>query len=517
MPGQTSEKVKEYQFGQCRIDLATREIFLDGKHTSVEPKAFELLVYLIENRDRAVDKDELQDSIWPGVIVTEGALSRCVMKARRATGDNDAITTVRGHGYRFVAPLEEVTSSTQASTKSNRPSLVVLPFVNIGGAESEEYFSDGITDDVITELSRFRSLMVIARPSAFRYKGQSLGAMQIRRELGVDYIVDGSVQRSGDRLRMNVRLVDAHTDSQMWSDRYDREVGDVLRVQEELAATIAATVGGRVEVTRGRAFLDNDGLASYDCLLRAQALYYEFDKGANSEARELLERAIELDPNNARALAILAAVHSMDSWTYWVEDTDESQRLSVVYGRRSIELDDSDSLAHALYAEILHDVGEETNADRHFERAIALNPSDIAARALYASKLAARGIVEPALTHLRVAEQLDPFGLGWIPLIRGSVMYAAGEFDESIAAIQSMTAPPDEALLVLVAALAQQGRLDEAAAVKDRLLASAAAQMPNYPGDTLDAWHPIIARMRGPTDDETIESFKECLRLAGWQ
>jgi TolB-like protein len=513
------DQPSEYLFGDCRISRASREVWHGDQQIAVEPKAFDLLAYLIANRERAVSKDELQDAIWPGIIVTEGALTRCVMKARRAIGDSDAIATVRAHGYRFVGLIDEpriAAAHVKPEVIRDKPSIVVLPFVSIGGGD-DEYLADGITDDVITELSRFRSLFVIARPSAFSYKGRNMGAKDVATELGVAYVVDGSVQRSGGRLRINVRLVDANADAQIWAERYDREVEDIFVVQEELAAMIAATVGGRVEVSRGRQRIDRAEFESYEYLLRALSLYYDYKPESNAEARNLLERSLEIKPDNARALAILAAVHSMDSWSYWVADENESRLASLEYGRRSIELDDSDSLAHALFGEILHDCHEPHLADHHFQRAIAINPSDIAARALYAARLSSQGDVETALKHLRVAERLDPFGYGWIPVIKASVMFNAGRYEEAIASVSEMAQPPSESIVVKIAALGQLGRTQEAQKSLSTLFAVAESEMPNFPGRCLSDWHPILWRMRSEPNEGLFDNFLEGLRLAGWE
>jgi TolB-like protein/Flp pilus assembly protein TadD len=512
-----------YTFGSCELSIASRELTRDGNLVAIEPKALAMLCYLIVNRDRAVDKNELQDQIWPGTIVTEGALTRCVMKVRRAIGDDDpksaSIKTVRGHGYRFSLPVVEGQQTPTASANldlPDKPSLAVLPFINLSNNPEQEYFSDGITEDVITELSRFRSLFVIGRHSSFSYKGRSVSSRDIARELGVAYLVDGSLQRSGDRIRINVRLVDAEKDAQMWSERFDRNIEDILVVQEEVAATVAATVGGRVEATRGRKRVDRAGLESYDCLLRAQALYYNFAKESNAEARELLQHAVTVDPNNARALAILAAVHSMDSWSFWVNDTEESRRLSLEIGKQSIELDDTDSLAHALFAEILFDCDQPQLSNVHFRRAIELNPNDIAAHALYASKLRSVERIDEALEHIETAERLDPFGLQWIPLIKGSIMYASLRYDDAVAAFYSMAHMPIEARYILIAALGQLGRIDEARHVRQQFFAQAKQEMPAYPGEALADWVPVFDRMLGCPSSSALDHTIDGLRLSGW-
>lgn len=515
--------IKEYQFGDCRLLIPLREFWRNDELIATEPKVLDLLLYLIRHRDRAIDKNELQDEVWSGTIVTEASVTRCIMKARRSIGADanqaGAITTVRGHGYRFAVPVVEIGESAQESrpvlTVPDKPSLVVLPFVNLSNDPAQEYFSEGITEDIITELSRFRSLFVIGRQSAFSYKGRSLTTREIANELGVAYVVDGSLQRSGDRIRVTVRLVDTTSDTQIWAERYDRDIEDVLLVQEEVATTVAATIGGRVEATRGRQRIDKTALESYDCLLKAQALYYDFSKQANAEARDLLERAIEIDPNNARALAILAAVHSMDSWSFWAEDNERSQRLSLELGQKSIELDNTDSLAHALFAEILFDCDQPELSEHHFRRSISLNPGDIAAHALYATKLRSQGRVDDAIEHISIAKRLDPFSLKWIPLIEGTIMFAAKRYQDAADAIFSMLSPPDEGLYILIAALGQLGRIDEANRARNELFSSARQDMPDFPGERLENWVPVFERMLGK-DDQDLQHLLDSLELSGW-
>ena len=516
--------VREYRFGDCSVDMQAREVRRANEPSATEPKVFDLLAYLIQNRDRAVDKNELQDEIWTGTIVTEAALTRCVMKARRAIGDDpdnqEAIKTVRGYGYRFAIDVEEIRQpSATASGKQlpDKPSVAVLPFVNLNSDSKQEYFSDGITEDIITELSRFRSIFVIARHSSFSFRGQSKKTQEIAAELGVQFVVDGSVQRAANRLRINVRLVEAATDSQLWAERFDREIEDILVVQDEVAATVAATIGGRVEARRSRKRIDSAGLESYDYVLRAQSLYYKVDKEANEEAMALLEKAVEIDGENARALILLAACHSMASWSFWAEDNDGARRLSLELGQQSIELDDTDSLAHALFAEILFDCEQRELSEFHFLRALSLNPNDIAARALYGSKLSAMGRRTEAIEQLRIAERLDPFGLHWIPWIKCTVMFMARRYNEAIAAFETMSRPPNEARYIAAAAYARVGRLEEAAAQLRLFLDCARQEMPDFPGEYVRDWKPVISRMQDFENTEDLDHLMESLHIAGMQ
>lgn len=494
-----------YRFNGIALDSATRELERDGQRVDVEPKVMDLLLCLIGNRDRAMDKDELQEKIWPGLIVTEASLTRCVMKARRAIGDESRpyrmIRTVHGYGYRFVADLESAEPAPQPSTGRpalpSRPSVAVLPFRNLSGDPDQAWFCEGIVDDIVTELSRFRSLFVIASHSSFALAGQGLTVQEIGERLGVAYLLDGSIQRSGNRLRLNARLVDADSEKQIWAERYDREIEDVFRLQDELARAIAATIGGRVEATRGRERAGSGNLAAYDLVLRAQALYYQVSAESVGEAIPLLERAIGLDPGNARAYALLAACHSIESWSYWSSDPEHSLKLSLEYGHKSIELDDTDSLAHALYGEILLDDGRAELAESHFLRAIELNPNDIAGRTLYASLLAAMGQPEDGLEQIAVAERLDPFGLVWIPWVKLTVEFSAGRDRQCIATAARMDRIPNEARIWLAAAHQRLGEHQAAQATLSSFLDRAEREMPTFPGRGLDDWRPFLSRYLG--------------------
>jgi len=496
---------KSYRFERVCIDAESRELTRDGKPVDVEPKVFELLLYLLKHRDRAVDKDELQDSIWPGVIVTEASLTRCVMKARRAIGDDKRpyrlIRTIHGFGYRFVGSVERQDPA-EGMPKGNpalpmKPSIAVLPFKNLSDDPAQNWFCEGITDDIVTELSRFQSLFVIASHSSFAISHQNLTAPEMGRKLGVAYLLDGSIQRSGNRLRLNARLVDAVKDKQISVQRYDREVEDVFLLQDELARTIAATIGGRVEATRARERASPANLAAYDLVLRAQAQYYMVTPDSVRSAIALLDQAIAIDPDNARAYALLAACHSIESWSYWSEDPEHSLQLSLSYGIRSLELDDTDSLAHALFGEILLDDGQEELAEAHFLKAIALNPNDIAGRTLYASLLAATGRAEDGLEHIAVAERLDPFGLVWIPWVKLTVLFSAGRDAECILAGNQIDQLPNEANLWIAAAHERLGQRESAVAALSAFLDRAGVEMPTYPGRKMTDWLPMLKRYLG--------------------
>jgi len=251
-----------FRFLGFQLDGATRELRRDGQAVALEPKAFDLLLCLAENRHRAMSKDELLELLWPRMVVAETSLTRCVMKARKAVGDDSdhqaVIKTIQRRGYRFVAELadEEEPSAIDSAPKHpprpDKPSLVVLPFVNASGDDDTVMLADGLTEDIITDLSRNGWLFVIARNSSFAYKGQTVTSQQIAAQLGVRYLVEGSVRRAGQRLRVAAQLVDADTGTQEWSERYDRPVEDLFDVQDEISAGIVASLGSELRRAEGR-------------------------------------------------------------------------------------------------------------------------------------------------------------------------------------------------------------------------------------------------------------------------
>jgi TolB-like protein/DNA-binding SARP family transcriptional activator len=509
-----------YRFGELTLNPISRELARAGVSVKVEPKVYDLLLYLIEHRNRAVDKDELQDRIWPGVVVTEASLTRCVMKARRAVGDEgrpqSVIRTIHGYGYRFVAELAEAPGASAERLGGPglpaKPSIAVLPFHNLSGEAGQDAFCEGMADDIVTELSRFRSLFVIASHSSFALARQGLTGRELGERLGVSYLLTGGIRRSGNRLRLNARLVDAGSDRQVWAQSYDRETGDVFQLQDELARTIAATIGGRVEATRARERASPEHLAAYDLVLRAQALYYRVRPDSVRAAIGLLEMALGLDERNARAYALLAACHSIESWSYWSADPERSQALALEHGRRALELDDSDSLAHALYGEILLDDGQAELAEEHFERAIALNPNDIAGRTLYASLLAATGRGDDALEQVALAERLDPFGLIWIPWVKLTVLFSAARYAECLELAKRMDEVPNEARLWIAAAQQELGQGQAAIATLEAFLGQAQIEMPNFPGREIERWQPILDRYLGVKHREDYVAVMSRLR-----
>jgi adenylate cyclase len=345
-----------------------------------------------------VTKEELFKAIWPDVVVTDESLAHCVSEVRQAIGDSKQtiIVTVPRRGYRFAASVLRVATGAAGAPPAwsdsgprsqslllDRPSVAVLPFANLSGDPQQEYFSDGITEDIITELSRFSELMVIARNSAFQYKGKVVDIRQIGRELGARYVLEGSVRRSGDRIRITAQLIDATTGAHRWAERYDRELHDVFAVQDEVARAIIAILVAHVNRAEiERALLKPPAAwEAYEYYLRgAEAFFLHLSRRTKAslyDARRLLEQSLAIDPGYVRAAAVL-------SWTHFHAyfEPFDGDYLSPAALDRALELAETAvhldarlpqaraQLGYVLLFERQHDA-----AIAEFERAFALNPN----------------------------------------------------------------------------------------------------------------------------------------------
>ena len=255
----------DFHFENQQLDLSRRELRRAGRRVPVEPQVFDLLVYMIENRDRVVTKDDLIQSIWKGRIVSESALATRINAVRKAVGDSGdsqrLIRTLPRKGFRFVGEVTcqpsalasaSVVAAAPALTLPDKPSIAVLSFTNMTGDADSDYFGDGLAEDVITSLSRNPFLFVIARNSSFTYKGRAIAVKQIGRELGVGYVLEGSVRRSGSRVRVTAQLIDATAGGHVWAERYDRELTDIFAVQDEITETVAMAIAPAMMGTRKR-------------------------------------------------------------------------------------------------------------------------------------------------------------------------------------------------------------------------------------------------------------------------
>jgi len=479
-----------YLFEDYALDTERRELRRGQALVAIEPKVFDLLAFVIENRQRVVSRDDLIAHVWDGRIVSESAIARCISEARSAIGDDGEaqrlIKTLPRKGLRFVGvvreeqqPAEVAEADPRPETPAplplpDKPSIAVLAFTNMNGDPGQDYFSDGITDDIITELSRFSELFVIARNSSFQYKGRSPDIRQVGRELGVRYVLEGSIRCAGDRIRISAQLIDAVTGAHRWGERYDRELKDVFAVQDEVSRAIVAILVAQVDKAEAERTLLKPPTTwqAHDFFMRASdTLSARWSSSFNVsdlyEARRLLERSIALDPNYARAYATLSFTHVL-AWIYALDENhlsptalERAHRLA----RKAVELDPNLPIAHANLGNVLTFEGQHEQSIGEFEKAMALNPNFTDWRfgiALNRAGQPARA-VQVIETHMRY----DPFYAPAAPGVLGLARYMLKQYSEALPQLRECTsrAPNLRSGRVWLAAnLAQLGRLDEARA-----------------------------------------------------
>jgi adenylate cyclase len=371
------------------------------------------------------------------------------------------------------------------------PAIAVLPFVNMSGDPDQEYFSDGITEDIITELTRFRSLSVVARNSSFAYKGLATKIQEIAADLGAGYIVEGSVRKSGQRLRITAQLIESLTGNHVWAQKYDREMKDIFEVQDEVTRSIVATVGGRLQdhqalIRKRNSFSD---WSVYDLVLRAQELHYRIQMKESHQALQILIQAVEKDPENPRIYSLMGAVELLDYVLNWSEHPLQRLQRALEHGRKSVQLDNSDSLAHARLAETLIHFDRLDESKRHFEMALERNPNDAESLALYAIYYMATGDPDRSLQILSDVRKMDPYEQIWIPWLRGEALLLSGKYKEAIASFEEVTEPINDIRLSIAACASMSGDTEAATAMLTEYISNARHEMPGFPGSAFsDEW-----------------------------
>jgi len=372
-----------FLFENYALDSGRRELRLSNGLVEVEPQVFDLLEYLVRNRDRVVTRDDLIESVWRGRIVSESTLNTRISSARYAVGDcgkeQRLIRTLARKGIRFVGTVEEkqVSQSATLLTLPDKPSIAVLPFQNMSADPEQEYLVDGIVEDIITALSRVKWFFVIARNSSFTYKGKHVDTRQVGRELGVRYVLEGSIRKSGNRVRIAAQLIEAATGNHVWAENFEGELDDVFELQDRITETVVATIEPSLELAEiGRARLKpTDRLDAYDLCLRARSLYYSSKDRENNDAElRLLDQAIALDPNYAFAKAFAAQlIHlRMIQWWATLEDVAKGSRLAHEALISSRDEPTTIALAAHALAYITHDFDRALAA---MDRAVRLNPN----------------------------------------------------------------------------------------------------------------------------------------------
>jgi TolB-like protein/DNA-binding winged helix-turn-helix (wHTH) protein/Flp pilus assembly protein TadD len=535
-----------YRFDDCELDDRLYQLRRKGERVEIEPKAFDLLVYLLHQCEQVVTKEELLDKLWPGTVVSEAALTRCIARAREAIGDNGdqqrIIKTQHGRGYRFVAPLissplpspessvqsQEDVASSQYSVVSreeerqeakdktaevplpsssfslqpeafglpqssegragfarhkgvmvavvgllllagaigivryfslplithhssliteeaqplslplpDKPSIIVLPFQNLSSDPGQDYFGDGFTEILTGDLSRISSLFVIARNSAFTYKGKAVKVQDVSREMGVRYVLEGSVLKADNQVRITAQLIDATTGYHLWSERYDRPLQNILTLQDEIVQKIVTTLKLQLTLREQgyRVRKHTDNLEAYDNVLRGVGYFVRYTKEANAQARQMYEKAIALDPQYAEAYVGLGQTYVIEWVWHWSADPQTLERAGAL-AHQSLALDDSLPKAHLLLSRVYALQQQYEQALAEVERSIVLDPNNAESYAYRSDALAYAGRPEEALQAIEQAIRLDPHYPPWYLLVSGFAYRMTGRYAEAIAALK---------------------------------------------------------------------------------
>jgi TolB-like protein len=515
-----------FLFHDCALDTERRELHRASGFIAIEPQVFDVLVHLIRHRDRVVSKDDLLASVWQGRAVSDSALSNRINAARNAVGDSgerqSLIRTLPKKGFRFVGEIrEEQPSSGTSPIVSNpietpelplpdQPSIAVLPFTDVSVDQDQSYFVDGISEDLITGLSRIRWLFVIARNSSFIYKNRSVDMKQVSRELGVRYVLEGSVRRSGKRLRISAQLVDAPTGIHYWAERYDLEAGEMFAVQDEITSSVAAAIEPHLLAAEGlRASSRTAGnLGAWEMVARAQTQYWRLTGPDCEAAIALLQQAVEAHPDYAPARSLLGFYLVFAAHMGWVD-----RERALVPGRahavRSISLDDRNPWSHSAlgYAALMQWRTEESIAA--FRRALDLNPNSAAAHSYLSHGLAFAGHDREAIEHGEIAIRLSPLDPEMARFFGGIAVahYTARRFGEALRyTTEALRLRPgfQGAQRLRCASLAQTGRLDEARS----FLATVRCQQSQLSIDWIRKYVPYQT-------PELMELFVDGMRRAG--
>lgn len=517
-----------YLFEDFALDTERRELRRGAAAVPVEPQVFDLLHYLIQHRERVVSRDDLLASVWAGRIVSESALNTRINAARAAVGDSGQeqrlIRTSQRKGIRFVG---EVTEANQSGAKSaldvpaqqptsalplpDRPSLAVLPFANMSGDSEQDYFADGMAEEIITALSRCSSLFVIARNSSFIYKGRIVDVRQVGRELGVRYVLEGSVRRSGDRLRFTGQLIDSSSGVHIWADRFEGQMSDVFDLQDRFTESVVAAIEPSVqlaEIGRLKHKLP-DNLVAYDLFLRAQQLEYEFTEESLSAALHHLKQALAIDPNYAPALALSAYCYAERRNQGWAQDleTEAAEGLRLV--ARASELGSDDSTVMWMAARAVWHLAHDAQRARELgNRSLHLNPNSAIALAITAWAEVHLGNSERSIELCARAERLNPRDpRGWmIATSLGIAYFAQQRFEQAATCFERALVYRPRftiALRDLAASYAMLGEKEKAAAIIQEVL-KVEPQL-------------TITKLRERTRfyAENWQGFTEGLRLAG--
>jgi len=484
-----------YLFEEYAFDTDRRELHRGADVVSVAPQVFDLLDYLIRNRERVVSKDDLIKAIWNGRSVSDAALTTRLNAARTAIGDSGEeqrfIKTLPRKGFRFVGAVREAQEPAGAAVADNqvelqkpdlalpdKPSIAVLPFENMSGDPEQEYFANGMVEEIITALSRFKSLFVIARHSSFTFKGNAVDIKEVGRRLGVRYVLEGSVRKASGKVRITGQLIDAVTGAHLWADRFERDLTDIFALQDEITLAVVSAVQPKMlqteieMATRRRP----ENLTAYDFFLRSMQQYYLTTRESLAEAIRLAHRALELDPSFGSAAALAGDCHASNVALGYASDPQFDCKEAVRLARLALRIDDGDPDTLSRVAVISAGMVGDSEAEIEMaDRAVALNPNSWRTWNNRGWVYIMAGLPEEAIRSFERAIRMSPVD----PLLHmtflgiGHALMGLRRFDEAIVVLKkALRQNPSfmPACRGLASAFAHLGRDAEAHAAAARVL-----------------------------------------------
>ncbi len=476
-----------YLFENYALDPERRELYRGADVVSVAPQVFDLLDYLVRNRERVVSKDDLIDAIWNGRNVSDTALTTRLNAVRHAIGDTGEqqrlIKTLPRKGFRFVGTVQEAKRPADGAISDipaeqakpalplpDKPSIAVLPFEIMSSGPEQEYFADGMVEDIITGLSRSKSVFVIARLSTLTYKGKAVDIKEVGRELGVRYVLEGSVRKAANRVRITGQLIDATTGMHLWADRFESSIEDIFDLQDQVTSSVIGAIAPqlqRAEIERARR-KPTGSLQAYDYYLRALAAFYRRTREETTEALKLTEIAHGIDPEFAAAYALGARCYIQRKSFGWLTGTAEEIAETRRLARRAIELDQDDPSVLARAGHALAFVASEVEEGADLvSRAIDLDPNQATARYWMGWIQLWLGEIDIAIEQFEIALRLSPLdpsiftahsGMAW-------AHFLAGRYEEASSwAAATIRRQPNflAGCRVMMACQAMSGRVEEA-------------------------------------------------------
>jgi TolB-like protein/Flp pilus assembly protein TadD len=457
----------DVEFGNYRLKRTERLLLGPKGPVELSARSFDILAMLLERPDEVISKTELFDVVWPGLVVGENTLQVHISALRKLL-PSEMIVTVHGRGYKYAGPRPFV--ATAEAPAPPRPSIAVLPFQNMSGDPEQEYFADGMVEEIITALTRVRWLFVIARNSSFTYKGRAIDVKQVARELGVRYVLEGSVRKSANKIRVTGQLIDAATGAHLWADRFDGTLQDIFDLQDEVTSKVVGALAPKVEqaeIERAKR-KPTDNLDAYDYYLRGLSFVTQTTREANSEALQLFRKAIELDRDFAAAQGMAAWCYMVRKVNGWMADAEGEVNEATQLARRATLLgrDDAVALCWGGFA-LAYVAGDLENGAAFVNQALALNPNLATAWGFSGWLKIILGQPDAAIECLENAKRLNPLartlfniqsGLAW-------AHFFAGRYDEACSWVQgALRDQPNYLGTVRIAAasFALAGRLEDA-------------------------------------------------------